>query len=89
MSIEDRWIPTTTCMWPKVDGEYLITVYNKYTEEMGVPYVVEAVIFTTNHGRKKWEQEISNEFGESETIYYDPKDVTAWMPYPKPYKNNH
>lgn len=85
MSIEDRWIPTTTCMWPKKEGEYLITVYNKYAEEMGTPYVVEAVIFEVDH-RKKWYQDISNEFGESETIYYDPKDVTAWMPYPKPYK---
>lgn len=89
MSIEDRWIPTTTCMWPKMIGEYLITVYNKYAEEMGTPYVVEAVIFEVDHGRKKWFQEISNEFGESETIYYDPKDVAAWMPYPKPYKSNH
>ena len=85
MKIEDRWIPTTTCKWPKKEGEYLITLYNKYTEGVGVPYVVEAVIFTTDHGRKKWEHVISNEFGEADTIYYDPKEVTAWMPYPKPY----
>lgn len=83
MSIEERWIPTTTCMWPKKYGEYLITVKDKYTES---GYSVEAVTFDPNYdGKPRWYRECMNEFYEFDMEYFLPKDVTAWMPYPKAY----
>lgn len=83
MSIEDRWIPTTTCMWPKKQGEYLITVKDRHSES---GYSVMSVIFDPNYdGKPRWYKECVNEFCEFDFEFFLPKDVTAWMPHPKPY----
>ena len=83
MSIEDRWIPTTTCMWPKKEGEYLITVKDRYAES---GYSVEAVTFNRVNDKPRWHKECMNEYLEFDMEFFSSEVVTAWMPYPKPYK---
>lgn len=81
MSMEDRWIPTTTCMWPKEpEKAYLITIYDRFDNEDRV--VAAFFIVNKNTNKKYW---VAN-YGTEDEFYYDPSEVTAWMSYPKPYK---
>lgn len=80
MSIEDRWIPTTTCMWPKEpEKAYLITIHNRFDNKDRVVSVYFIIDEYTN--KKYW---VDNYATEQE-FYYDPSEITAWMPLPKPY----
>lgn len=83
MSIEERWIPTTTCMWPKREGVYLISIDKRFFDD-GDEDRVKAVTYYIDPEtkRKYWIQNIGSELG----YYYEASEVTAWMPYPKPYK---
>lgn len=83
MSIEDRWIPTTTCMWPKKKGKYLITIKTKYTES---GYSVEEVTFDPDYkGKPRWHKGQMNNYLYFDMEFFASEVVTAWMPYPKPY----
>ena len=81
MSIEDRWIPTTTCMWPKeLEKTYLLTIHNRFNNK---DRVVSAVFIIDEYTNKKY---WVDNYGTEQEFYYDQSEVTAWMPYPKPYK---
>jgi hypothetical protein len=81
MSIEERWIPTTTCMWPKEpDKTYLITIHNRFENKDRVVPVYFIIDEYTN--KKYW----VDDYGTEQEYYYDPSEVTAWMSLPKPYK---
>lgn len=78
MSIEDRWVSTTTCKWPKKEGYYILSLKDGYV----IP--ADHTIIDDKH---RWYEimPVVCAYGQDEC--YIPEDnVSAWMSLPQAYK---
>lgn len=83
MSIEECWIPTTTCMWPKKEGLFLISVKKRFLDDKEGARVRPVIFYIDRDtGKKYWVEDA----GTGCEYYYNTSEVTAWMPLPKPYQ---
>lgn len=84
MSIEERWIPTTTCKWPHRNGDYILTLKDgsvKFAFFERYPYPGDDYL------KPRWyELEVPSDGFVFYDIYIPEDDVVAWMPKPQAYK---
>ena len=80
MRIEDRWVATTTCKWPKKNGEYILSL--KSGEVVFAEFCRVGI-----DDKPRWYEimPVCCSYGQ-EQIYYSENEVEAWMPKPQPYK---